>query len=192
MRDSWVNTAYAETKLIRFDQLNVEVSFKYDRNSQKRTSLQAENVISDFTIVAKADYEWNPWRKLRVRPQLKWLRQRRQDDGGAIVEVHESFFYPILRLEYPLSSRTTLKVGAQGLPLLKSTYRNGLTSDADFDSQVYLAQVNNTSTYLGYQVNVNLGWEKRKRDFESLSRQDQDAEFTRIFLRVIAGLRPLF
>ena len=192
MRDSWANTAYAETKLIRFDRLNVEVSFKHDRNSQKRTSLQAENVISAFTIVAKADYEWNPWRKLLVVPQLKWLRQRRQDDGAAVVEVDERFFYPILRLEYPLSSRTTLKVGAQGLPLLKSTYRNGLTSDADFDSQVYLALVNNTSTYLGYQVNVNLGWEKRKRDFESLSRQDQDAEFTWIFLRVIAGLRPLF
>lgn len=191
-RDSWVNTAYAEAQLIRYDQLNVEVSFKHDRNSQKRTSLQARNVISDFAVVAKMDYEWNPWRELRVKPQLKWLRQRRQDDEGAVVEVHEKFFYPILRIEYPVSSRTTLKVGAQGAPFLKSTYRNGITSDANFDSQVYLAQVSNTSTYLGYQVNVNLGWEKRNRVFESVLRREQEADFSRIFLRVIAGLRPQF
>jgi hypothetical protein len=191
-RDSWVNTVYTEARWIQVPRLNVSLNLKHDRNSQQGTSLQPDNVVSDFTIVAKADYEWNPWRKLVVVPQVKWLRQRLQDDDGAIVEIHESFFYPILRLEYPISSRTSIKAGAQGFPVLASTYRNGLVPDVDFDSEVYLVQVGNTSTYLGYEVNVNLGWEKRKRNFKDANRRDQDEEFNRVFLRVIAGLRPLF
>jgi hypothetical protein len=64
--------------------------------------------------------------------------------------------------------------------------------DVDFDARVYLFQVNNTSTYVGYQVNINLGYERRLREFTSKGRQEQDLDYHRLFLRVIAGLRPLF
>jgi hypothetical protein len=62
----------------------------------------------------------------------------------------------------------------------------------DFDSQVYLALLSNTSTYVGYQINVNLGYEKRIRTFLDETRSDQDIDFSRLFLRVIVGLRPQF
>jgi hypothetical protein len=55
-----------------------------------------------------------------------------------------------------------------------------------------MVQVNNTSTYQGYQVNVNLGYERRLREFLEPNRIAQDQDYHRVFLRVIAGLRPLF
>lgn len=192
MRHSWTNTLYTRVRFLRVDRLNVELSLKYDDNFQRRTALQPSNQISDLAVVAKADYWWNPWRDLQVVPQVKWLRQRRQDDEDQVVEIREDFFYPILRLEYPLSARTSVKLGAQGFPFWQSTYRNDATPGVDFDSQVYLAQLSNTSTYLGYQVNVNLGYEKRKRTFLDETRGAQDIDYSRLFLRVIAGLRPLF
>ena len=78
------------------------------------------------------------------------------------------------------------------MPFLPSRYRNRVSEGVDFDGRVYLAQVNNTSMYLGYQVNVNLGYERRYREFLSDDRQQQNKDYSQVFLRVIAGLRPLF
>ena len=192
MRDSWVNTLYSRTRYIGTPHLNVELSIKYETNLQQTTPLQPENRISDLATVVKADYTWNPWRRLRVVPQFKWMRQRLQDDEQRILEIAEDYVYPILRLEYPLSSRTEVKLGAQGFPFLQGTYRNGAAQGVDFDSQVYLALLSNTSTYVGYQINVNLGYEKRIRTFVDETRSDQDIDFSRLFLRVIVGLRPQF
>ena len=192
MRRSWVNTAYVRARYIRVPQLNVEVSLKYDNNFQQRTAFQPDNQIADLAVVAKADYDWRPWKQLRVIPQIKWLRQRLKDDEQRVLEIHERYFYPILRLEYPVSSRTTMKLGAQGFSFLKSTYRSEVAPGADFDSEVYVAMVTNTSSYVGYQLNVNAGYERRIRTFVDQGRSDQDIDYSRIFLRVIAGLRPLF
>ena len=192
MRDSWVNTLYTRTRYIGTPNLNVELSVKYETNLQQSTTLLPENRISDLATVVKADYTWNPWSRLRVVPQFKWMRQRLQDDEQRILEIAEDYVYPILRLEYPLSSRTEIKLGAQGFPFLPATYRNEAAPGVDFDSRVYLALLSNTSTYVGYQINVNLGYEKRLRTFLDESRSDQDIDLSRLFLRVIVGLRPQF
>ena len=191
-RDSWVNRFYVKGQFTRIENLLVEVSSRYDRNRQHSIGDQSSNTISDRAYVARIGYTWNPWRALRVIPQVKWLSQDLRDDDGTVLEIDEQFFYPILRLEYPISSRTTIKAGAQGFPILESSYRNGVSPDVDFDEKVYLVQLNNTSNYVGYEVNVNLGYERRQRRFLDKSRRDQDLDFHRFFLRVIAGLRPLF
>ena len=192
MRDSWVNTLYVRAKLVRYERFNALLSVKRESNRQQATDLQPQNAIGDFAVVLKADYEWAPWRGLRVRPQVKWMRQKLSDDAGQIVSVDERYFFPILRLEYPISSQTSVKLGARGFPFLASRYRNEASPGVNFNDEVYLAQVSNTSIYLGYQVNVNLGYERRFREFIDAERSAQDIDYSRFFLRVIAGLRPLF
>jgi len=192
MRRSWVNTTFVRASYIRVPHLNVEAILKYDRNAQQRAVFQADNTIRDLAMVLKADYDWRPWKQLRVIPQFKWLRQRLKDDEQQVLEIHERYFYPILKLEYPISTRTIAKLGAQGFPFLKSTYRSEVNPGTDFDSEVYVAMVSNTSSYVGYQVNINAGFEWRTRSFLDESLRDQDIEYSRIFLRAIAGLKPSF
>jgi hypothetical protein len=192
MRRSWVNTAFLSAGYIRVPRLNVEVTLKYDNNFQQSTVFQPDNRISDLAMVIKADYDWRPWKQLRVIPQVKWLRQRLNDDEQQVLEIHERYFYPIVKLEYPLSTRTIVKLGAQGFPFLESTYRSEVSPGTDFDSEVYVAMVSNTSSYVGYQVNINAGFERQTRTFIDRSRSEQDIEYSRIFLRAIAGLRPAF
>jgi len=192
LRDSWMHTVYAKATLTRFENFTAEISVKNERNYQQSTALQSSNVISDLAVVYKSQYLWNPWKKLLVRSQIKWLHRRLVDNVERIASVKEHFLFPILRLEYPVSDRTSVKIGAQGIPLLPSLYRNQISDGVDFDSRVYLAQVNNTSMYLGYQVNVNLGYERRFREFLDKDREQQNTDYSRVFLRVIAGLRPLF
>ena len=192
MRRSWVNTAFVRAGFIRVPQLTAEVTLKYDTNFQQSTAFQPDNRISDLAIVFRADYNWRPWKQLRVIPQFKWLRQRLKDDEQQVLEINESYFYPILKLEYPISSRTVAKVGAQGLPFLKSSYRSQAAPGIDFDSEVYVAMVSNTSSYVGYEINITAGFERRTRRSLDASRRDQDIEYSRIFLRGIAGLQPSF
>ena len=84
------------------------------------------------------------------------------------------------------------KLGAQGFPFLKSTYRSEVVAGMDFDSEVYVAMVSTTSSYVGYQLNLNAGFERRRRSFLDDSLAAQDINYSRVFLRVIAGLQPLF
>jgi hypothetical protein len=191
-QDSWVHRFYVRGRLIRMPPWNVETSLRWDVNRQQETETQAQNSISDLAMMVRSDWTWEPWRQLQVKPQVKWLAQRRTDGEDVVLEVKETYFFPILRLEYPLSSSTAVKAGVQGLPFLKSRYRNDVTPGADFDSEVYLLQVGNTSNYLGYQVNVNLGYEYQNRRFLDRERADQDVDFHRMFLRVITGLDPVF
>ncbi|HIE04780.1 MAG TPA: hypothetical protein EYP61_08480 [Candidatus Latescibacteria bacterium] len=190
MRDSFVNTAYLHARFLRVPNLNLEFSLKYQDNFQRRTRFQPENRIRDLAAVVKADYTWNPWGQLFVRPQFKWLGRRYTDDRKVILPVRESFLFPILRVEYHLSPRTAIKFGAQGFPFFKSTYRNGEVPEADFDSETYVFLVSNTSTCVGYKINVNLGYELRRRIFLERSRSEQNIDYSRLFFRVIVGLRP--
>ena len=192
LRNSWLHTIYVKATLKRFESFTTELSVKRETNRQQATSFQKENVVSDLAIVFKSQYLWNPWKELLIRSQIKWLHRRFSDDLDQIVSVNEHYVFPILRLEYPISDRTSVKIGAQGMPFLPSRYRNRVSEGVDFDGRVYLAQVNNTSMYLGYQVNVNLGYERRYREFLSDDRQQQNKDYSQVFLRVIAGLRPLF
>ena len=168
-----------------------EISVKSERNYQQETALQSSNVISDLAIVYKSQYLWNPWKKLLVRSQIKWLHRRLVDDAERIASVKEHFLFPILRLEYPVSDRTSVKIGAQGGPLLPSLYRNRVSDGVDFDSRVYLAQVNNTSIF-GIPSQCEFGVRRRFREFLDGDREEQNTDYSRVFLRVIAGLRPLF
>ena len=52
--------------------------------------------------------------------------------------------------------------------------------------------VSNTSSYVGYEINITAGFERRTRRSLDASRRDQDIEYSRIFLRGIAGLQPSF
>ena len=184
MRNSVVNTMFVEGRLKWFPGFTVRSNAQLDLNFQRKTAFHEANRIQDWTSVVAADYVWKRgnW---TVRPQLKYMAQRKTDQKEVVLPAHEAHFYPILRMDYALSPNTVLKLGVQA----PGRYRDLLNDSADYRSQDYLAMVTNTSSYSGYEMSFNAGYQLRRRRMEDRSRAIEDIDYSLFFIRMIVGLR---
>ena len=184
MRNSVVNTTFVEGRLRWFPGFSVRANGKLNLNFQRKTSVQRANRIQDWTSVMAADYVWERgnW---TVRPQLKYMARRTRDQKEVVLPAHEVHYYPILRLDFRLSPNTVVKLGVQA----PGRYRDILNDSADYTSQDYLAMVTNTSSYSGYEMSFNAGYQLKRRRMEDRSRAIEDIDYSHFFVRMVVGLR---
>ena len=185
MRNSLVNTAFIEGRLKRFRGFNLRSNVKAEVNFQQETPLQKANRIGNWTAVVAADYVWRRGR-WTVRPQMKYMAQRIDDQKDVVRPVFETFLYPILRIDCTLTPSTVIKSGVQG----PSWYHNVINDSADYTSEDYIAMVTNTSSYSGYELSFNAGYQLKRRRMADRSRESEDIDYSLFFIRLIAGLRP--
>jgi hypothetical protein len=189
-RDSWVSASYFDAKLFRIPNMTVQVKLKYDMNHQNETGYQDKNDIIDRSQIFKADYRYY-FNRLMIVPQVKFMSRKITNHGMFANVFHEQYFYPIIKAEYPLTTRSTLKLGAQGLPGLNSTVRNLVNSQLDYDERHYLIMVTNQSLYQGYDFSLNFGYEVNWQDMKGVMRQAYDRTDRVLFIRLVVGMEPV-
>ena len=112
-RDSWVNDSYIDLRL------NPMSTFKWHQKLRARfnwqqggelynKTFQQERRLDFWTSVTRLEFAKH-WGKLSITPQYKFmfLRLRDQERGSDLLSEIRSI--PILRIEYPLMSRTSLR-----------------------------------------------------------------------------------
>ena len=189
MENSLVNTAYVDATLLRVPNLTVNSRLKNVQNRQRETVLVPHNAVQEWAWVLRADYVLQ-LQQLRVTPKFKYTMFRRTDEENRVNEISERVFHPMLIAEYPLTDRTSIRVGAQGAPFLKSTYRNPLNPEVDYDAQDYVALVSSTTTYEGHVMALDLGYQLSKVRFADRRRSVQDIDRSQFFLRLVMGVEP--
>ncbi|MCE5252353.1 hypothetical protein LLG96_19305 [bacterium] len=189
-KDSYVSTSFFETKLFRIPNLTLNFKFKYDLNHQNKTSIQDKNDIIDRTQVIKAEYKYY-LKDLLLQPQVKFLSRKTTNSSRYVLPYHEEYFYPIIRVEYPLTINTTLKAGAQGFPGLNSTVRNLVNNQLDYDTRDYLLMVTNKSLYNGYDFSLNFGYQLSWQKLKGEMRAPFSTTNKIIFIRLVVGMEPV-
>jgi len=189
-RNSYVNKTYFETNLFRIENLNVGMKLKYDINHQNATSFQSKNDIIDRTQIYRADYKFY-FHDLLVQPQVKFLSRKYTNGDGYERIFHEEYFYPIVKVEYPLTMKTTFRAGMQGLPGLNSTVRNVMNDQLDYDTRDMVVMLSNKSFYSGYDFCLNFGYKSTWQQFNGLARQAYNRTEKIYFVRLIVGLEPI-
>jgi len=200
-KNSYVSTSYFETNLFRIPNLNVGLKFKYDINHQNKTSYQDKNDIVDRTQVVKADYKyylnlrvpflkWNI-KNLVLQPQAKFLSRKMTSTNRYTRPLHEEYFYPIFRIEYPITFNTTLKAGVQGFPGLNSTVRNMMNNEMDYDTRDYLIMFTNRSLYEGYDLSLNFGYQMNWQKLKGVMRAPYSITDKILFIRLVVGMEPI-
>ena len=127
MQDSWVNTAFTEIKLYRFRPLHLRFNGLWETNRQGATDFRGDNWLRRWSMVLRSDYTWSRG-NLSVIPQVKFMAQKVVDDEGEVAPVHESFFYPIFKVEYQMTRDTVVRMGAQGIPLPQESVPQSLAA----------------------------------------------------------------
>lgn len=209
MRDSMVNTAFAQTRYAPVQAFEVVNSFKYLVNRRFAADDRLENQLQDsrtmgsFTMVNKAQYTSRPLEGLQVVARLKHLLVR--SDAGSYnfryainsaadtLEANPaaswSMFTPSLKVGYRLTDHTRLEYGQAGLflPLLQARYRDNHHPANNYTSNLSIVQLTMSGDNQGYQVTTNVGvrWEQNNYD-EEAGRTDED--FSAFFVDVVFGV----
>jgi len=189
-RDSVVSTSYFGAKLFKIPNMTVEMKMKYDLNHQNANSFQKRNDIIERTQILRADYRYY-LNKLLITPQVKFMSRKYSSNNRVIRPFHETYFYPIVKVEYPLTQKTTLKAGVQGLPGLNAQVRNLVNPELDYDERHYLIMFTNRSLYQGYDFSLNFGYEINWQEFNGIMRKPYDRTDKILFIRLMVGMEPI-
>jgi hypothetical protein len=189
-RNSYVSTSFFNVKMFRIPNLTVDFNFKYNFNHQNETGFQSKNDIIERSHIVRADYRYY-FRKLLITPQMKFMSRKYTNHNSIERGFHEESFYPILKAEYPLTMKTTLKAGAQGFPGLNATVRNLMNDQLDYDERHYTIMLTNRSLYQGYDFSLNFGYEVNWQELHGIMRSAYSRTDKIIFIRLIVGMEPI-
>ena len=180
-RNSYVNETYLEGVLNPWSTLHLVQKLRVRFNWQQRGALksgegQRERRLDLQTVVSRADYTWN-WGKLNVKPQFKFMLFRlmdqdadRQADGtyDSRALASELSGIPILRLEYPVMSRTLMQVGFQGGGPLPYRFKDKVRERQSFERRTAFANLINRSSYFGYDLYTIVGFTRDSKEFDDV------------------------
>jgi len=122
---------------------------------------------------------------------VKFLNRKYTNGDGYERIFHEQYFYPILKMEYPLTLNTTFRAGAQGMPGLHATVRNLMNDQLDYDTKNYVLMFSNKSFYSGYDFSLNFGFKNTWQQYNGFARQAYNRTEKVYFVRLIVGLEPI-
>ena len=189
-RNSHVSKSYFETNLFAIPNLTIGMKLKYQINHQNETMFQDENDIIDRSQIYRAQYQYRI-KNISVTPQVKFVSRKYSDHSEYSDTIHEQYFYPIIKLEFPLTMSTTFMAGAQGLPGLNATVRDLTNDQLDYDTRDLILMVSSKSFYNGYDFALNFGYESKWQSFNGVGRQAYNRTDRYYFVRLVVGLEPI-
>ena len=199
-RDSFVNETFLAAHLRPLPDLGVQQELRlkvnWQQGGQQYNGLEQRDRRLDFwTWVSKTEYTWY-WGKLRVKPQYKFILLRLKDQdadrrvdgtyGGRDLR-YETRSIPILRLEYPLMSRTFLRGGVQGFGPLQYRVKNQLREGQSFEQSTSFITLTNQSRYFGYDLYSVIGVSRGKKKFDDTFQQLREFDQWSVFVRTLVG-----
>ena len=197
-QDSYVNETYLDLNLNPWSTLNLRQKLRARFNWQQggwlyNDTFQVGRRLDFWTWVSRLDYT-KRWGKLSLTPQYKFMLLRLTDQERDVDLLSEHRSMPILRVEYRLLPRTTVRLGLQGFGPLP--YRvEKTTARQSFEQRTTFLTLTNHSRYFGYELVTIMGVTKDHKDFDSKFQDQRNVDGMSWFLRAFVGFteygRPL-
>ena len=211
-RNSLISTSWLGTRIKRIDNLNIINNFKWTRNHQLPgtfrdpflgASEQDDAIVSEVTTSHRADYTWQLGNVV-VMPQIKvlWRRITRnpQVELGELDKLLEEVrVAPILRVDYHITPRTTIRLGQQGFRMgfadnagtrnaLAFKFKDKVNPEESNSQTDSLIMFSNTSDYWGYKIAANVGFHRVRIEFDDpeINLVKEEA-FSRFFVEIVTG-----
>ena len=94
---------------------------------------------------------------------------------------------PILKLRYPLTSRTTLQVGAQGWGPLPYRLNDRTEKRNSLEQRTAVVSLTNRSRYFGYDMYTIIGFSREELDFDERFQRFRNFDRWTLFVRNLIG-----
>jgi hypothetical protein len=178
-----------------------------------QTPVKGNRLTQKYQVVHKADYTINiadrrlipdlyiagyrimkekRIKELKFQPMIKYERQyytAYNVTHGHYFMYSDYHLFPIIRFDYALAPNTKLRCGFQGFPGFKELYRVGnvkkYTEYAlnEYDQRQYIIAFENRTLYQGFNLVVQLGAAKNKKEWVDARGRKQEGN-TQYFFKV--------
>ena len=190
-RDSIVSDTYVQGRLVPWSSLEFVQKLRGRFNWQQGGKVhggifQRQRRVDFWTSASRIQYVWR-WGKLMVTPQYKLMLLRLVDRERDVRLESELRSIPILRVEYPLLSRTNLRIGIQGLGPVPYRRRDDTSKRNSFEQRTAFVSLTNSSRYFGYDLVTTMGFNADKIKYDSAFLDDRNIHLRTFFVRVLLG-----
>ena len=190
-RNSSVDRLWIDSTIRALPALTLENHLKFERNRQLEGVMvdnvyQPQQDIGTVAMVNKIVYtrQVGNW---QFSPGVKF-RFYKKDRSEAI---RAGDFYltrvPMLTFKYLISSRTDVMLGMQGLPGLEFTYKDYIQGLNDYEQKTYTLQLQNRSSYFGYQIWAATGVRFDEKKFSENLRNFENYKSSTTFVKIFLG-----
>ncbi len=190
-QDSWVNESYMGLRLNPISSFKwhqkLRVRFNWQQGGELyNKTFQKERRLDFWTSVTRLEYTKH-WGKLKITPQYKYmfLRLRDQERGTDLISEIRSI--PILRIEYPLMSRTSLRAGFQGFGPFPYRLTDDTADRNSYEQRTAFVTITNLTGYFGYELVTTMGINKNHREYDTKFRDIRDFDNITFFVRGMIG-----
>ena len=193
-QDTFINTLYSHVRYTGIRDLNLISKFKFEKFYQRGDQEDLKRDRSFVGWINKADYTVDVRENLTVWPKFKSTFRRLLPSSRAIAKEvaltrdHEATIFIIGR--YAFLQHTWIDIGYEHSEFnnLKKKEELRTGEEDDFSSDVWAFVFSNTSQYIGYQLTLNAGFQREKRNFDA---GDLEITETTAFVRLFAATGEL-
>jgi hypothetical protein len=209
MRDSFVNTAFLETRFAPARNLEVVNSLKHIANVRSEvmdgagTLVQPSGTLHNLTMVNKLQYVLRPMSALVLTARFKHLLAR-WDAGSynyrtvvtgpadtlrANPTQSWSMVTPTLKARFSLTPNTSIEMAQAGLfvPALKARYADRQEPARSWRSNLSILQLTIVGQHQGYVVTSNVGVRREWTEYHKRSGLPRDS-YSAFFVDMVIGL----
>ncbi len=187
-QDTFINSFYASVKYNAIARFHFTSKLKYERYFQQGKQAELKADRSFLGVINKFDYQYPLSAALTLSPKFKSTFRNR---GHSDLDLrssrdHEGTVFLLAR--YSLLDRTWVDFGVEFSKFdnAKETVQAG--EEGDFDNFVWAVLVSNTSAYIGYNITLNAGFKRERKQFKDA---DDPLMETIAFMRVFAATGEL-
>ncbi len=190
-QDSYVNESYVELEIKPVGDLHLvqrgHARFNWQQGGKLyNQTFQQDRRVDFWSTVTRLQWPIR-WGKLSVTPQYKLMMLREIDRERNVAIRAENRSIPILRLQYALSSRTSLRGGLQGLGPLPYRLEDKTAKRKSFKQRTAFITLENSSKYFGYELITIVGVRKDKLEFDTPLGDGRDLDIMSLFVRGLIG-----
>ena len=139
-----------------------------------------------WTSVTRVEFTRH-WGRLNLTPQYKLMSLRLRDQERNINLLSEIRSIPILRVEYQLMPRISLRVGFQGTGPLPYYLTDNTADRNSYEQRTAFVTITNLTGYFGYELVTTMGINKNHREYDTKFRDIRDFDSITFFVRGMIG-----
>jgi hypothetical protein len=190
-QNSSVDRLFLESRIRAFPALILENHVRMERNRQEEGVMynnvyQPSRDINTMAMVNKIVYTgiWGNW---QVSPGIKFRLYKK--DRSEAVRAKEYYLYriPLIMFKYIISPRTDIMLGLQGIPGLEFRFKDYVMEMNNYAQKTYTLQLQNRSTYFGYQIWAATGIRFDEKKFDQDFRSFEDYKSSTMFVKLFLG-----
>jgi len=189
--NSKVHRLWLDSRIRAIPSITLENHIKFESNRQVEgtmydSTFQPYDVLNTLAMVNKIVYT-KRWGDFVFSPGVKF-RLYKKARLDLLQPLHHNLTrIPLVMFKYIFSPQTDIMFGMQGVPGFELQMTDYVQDRNNFKQKNYILQIQNKTTYFGYNIWASAGFEYTQRYFENEYRKFEEFKTSSTFVKVNLG-----